>query len=101
MPLELPGSPNVPIIGAPYEIASWVLIVNVECKQCDGDPARGKPYLLTLVSRMSLVCPGCGAEYTLVGMTWDPQTNEASFYIKYAPPNAKRLEYEEKRTRGH
>lgn len=88
---------NIPIVGQAFKIKSWVCIVNAECQQCTGDPETGEKYLLTLVSRLAVVCPGCGAEYNFRGMVWDHRTNEASFAISHTSPDAKRLEYEQQR----
>jgi hypothetical protein len=71
-----------PIVGAPFAVQSWVLVVTIVCKQCDAKAA------IHLAQGQDSRCPSCGASYQNVGMRWDPHSGEsqARFKIGHSAP---------------
>lgn len=61
--LQMPG--GVPVIGAPYVVKQWLVVVTIECRQCDAHPT------ITLTNQQPAACPACGASYQCGGLLWD------------------------------
>lgn len=73
--------PDVPLLGQPFAIKSWVLVLALECQQCEAHA------LIQMVAGLKVQCPSCGATYEVAGMQWSLQRGQsAKFQIVHGPP---------------
>lgn len=76
------SSTGVPLLGLPYRVLKFTLVVEIECQQC-----REHVHLY-LTNTQEVTCPTCGSTYTCGGMRWDIQADRGIPKLKIAatPP---------------
>jgi len=48
---------SVPIIGQPFEVKNWFMVVNLECHRCNAHS------LVTCLGLFVTICPSCGTRF--------------------------------------
>lgn len=51
------ASNQIPIIGQPFEVKNWFMVVNLECRRCNTQQ------LVTLLGLFVQECPNCGTRF--------------------------------------
>lgn len=79
MTMQLVGSPNIPLLGAPAKVLGMTIIVVVECQQCNSKEQ------IALVNAQPAVCPGCSALLAMDRVQWDKHNPTPKIAISASP----------------